>query len=47
MEHLYDLITVMMVDGRIDEKELFLCKSLAVKLGCSEEIRRFPGQGPH
>jgi uncharacterized tellurite resistance protein B-like protein len=37
MEHLYDLITVMMVDGRIDEKELFLCKSLAVKLGCSEE----------
>lgn len=37
MEHLYHLITVMMVDGRIDEKELFLCKSLGVKLGCSEE----------
>jgi uncharacterized tellurite resistance protein B-like protein len=37
MEHLYDLINVMMVDGHIDEKELFLCKSLAVKLGCSEE----------
>ena len=37
MEHLYDLINVMMVDGRIDEKELFLCKSLALKLGCSEE----------
>jgi uncharacterized tellurite resistance protein B-like protein len=37
MEHLYDLITVMMIDGRIDEKELFLCKSLAVKLGCREE----------
>lgn len=37
IEHLYDLITVMMVDGRIDEKELFLCKSLAVKLGCGED----------
>ena len=37
MEHLYDLITVMMVDGRIDEKELFLCKSLGVKLGCGED----------
>ena len=36
MEHLYDLITVMMVDGKIDEKELFLCKSLGVKLGCEE-----------
>jgi uncharacterized tellurite resistance protein B-like protein len=37
MELLYDLITVMLVDGRIDEKELFLCKSLGVKLGCGEE----------
>ena len=37
MEHLYDLITVMMVDGKIDEKELFLCKSLGVKLGCEED----------
>ncbi|MDM9630903.1 TerB family tellurite resistance protein [Robiginitalea aurantiaca] len=37
MEHLYDLISVMMVDGRIDEKELFLCKSLAMKLGCSDK----------
>ena len=37
IEHLYDLVTVMMVDGQIDEKELFLCKSLAVKLGCGEE----------
>ena len=36
MEHLYDLITVMLVDGQINEKELFLCKSLGVKLGCSE-----------
>jgi uncharacterized tellurite resistance protein B-like protein len=36
IEHLYDLVTVMMVDGRIDEKELFLCKSLGVKLGCEE-----------
>ena len=37
IEHLYDLISVMMVDGKIDEKELFLCKSLGVKLGCGEE----------
>ena len=37
MEHLYDLVTVMMVDGQIDENELNLCKSLAVKLGCDEE----------
>jgi len=37
VEHLYDLVSVMMVDGKIDEKELFLCKSLAVKLGCGEE----------
>ncbi|MDX1332029.1 MAG: hypothetical protein R3252_03285 [Robiginitalea sp.] len=37
MEHLYDLITVMMVDGKIDERELFLCKSLAIKLGCEED----------
>jgi uncharacterized tellurite resistance protein B-like protein len=36
LEHLYHLITVMMVDGQIDEKELYLCKSLGVKLGCSE-----------
>jgi len=36
IEHLYDLISVMMVDGKIDEKELFLCKSLGVKLGCEE-----------
>ncbi len=37
MEHLYHLVTVMMVDGQIDEKELFLCKSLGVKLGCPED----------
>jgi uncharacterized tellurite resistance protein B-like protein len=37
LEHLYDLITVMLVDGKIDEKELFLCKSLGVKLGCGED----------
>lgn len=37
IEHLYDLITVMLVDGKIDEKELFLCKSLGVKLGCGED----------
>lgn len=37
MEHLYDLVTVMMVNRQIDERELFLCKSLAVKLGCGED----------
>jgi uncharacterized tellurite resistance protein B-like protein len=37
MEHLYHLITVMLVDGKIDQKELFLCKSLGVKLGCGED----------
>jgi uncharacterized tellurite resistance protein B-like protein len=37
MEHLYDLVTVMLVDGEIDERELFLCKSLGLKLGCGEE----------
>jgi len=38
MEHLYDLVTVMMVNAQIDEKELYLCKSLAVKLGCEEDL---------
>lgn len=38
MEHLYDLVTVMLIDGRIDERELILCKSLAARLGFKEEI---------
>ena len=37
MEHLYDLVTVMLVDGTIDERELVLCKSMAAKLGFKEE----------
>lgn len=37
LENLYDLITVMLVDGRTDERELFLCKSLGVKLGCDAD----------
>ena len=36
LEHLYHLVTVMLVDDKIDEKELFLCKSLAAKLGVGE-----------
>ena len=36
MEHLYDLVTVMLADGRIDEREVFLCQSLAGKMGCRE-----------
>lgn len=38
MEHLYDLVTVMLVDGRVDEREVFLCQSLAAKMGCREGI---------
>ncbi len=38
MEQLYDLVTVMLVDGKISEKELFLCKRLAVRLGWGEEV---------
>lgn len=37
MEQLYDLVTVMLVDGKINEKELFFCKRLAVRLGWGEE----------
>lgn len=35
--HLYDLISVMLVDGAIDERELTLCKHLAVRLGIAED----------
>ncbi len=38
IEHLYDLVTVMVVDGRIDEREVFLCESLAAKMGCREGV---------
>lgn len=37
LEHLYDLVVVMIVNGQIDERELFLCKSLGVKLGFGED----------
>lgn len=33
IQHLYDLVTVMLVDGSIDQRELALCKSFASKLG--------------
>ena len=38
MEHLYDLVAVMLADGRIDEREVFLCQSLAAKMGFREGI---------
>ncbi len=38
MEHLYDLVGVMLADGRIDEREVFLCQSLAAKMGFREGI---------
>ena len=38
IEHLYDLVTVMLVDDHIDKRELALCKSFAGKLGLEEEI---------
>lgn len=38
MEHLYDLVTVMLVDGRVDEREVFLCQSMAAKMGCREGV---------
>ncbi|MEJ2161798.1 MAG: hypothetical protein P8X60_00315 [Robiginitalea sp.] len=38
IEHLYDLVTVMLVDGHIDKRELDLCKSIAGKLGLQQEL---------
>lgn len=38
VEQLYDLITVMLVDGQIDPRELSMCKSFATKLGFDEAI---------
>ena len=39
LEHLYDLITVMLIDGQIDKRELSMCKSFAAKLEFEEPIR--------
>jgi uncharacterized tellurite resistance protein B-like protein len=36
IEHFYDLITVMLIDGQIDKRELSMCKTFAAKLGFEE-----------
>ena len=38
VEHLYHLIMVMLVDGRIDRQELSLCKGFATKLGFEDGV---------
>lgn len=38
IEHLYDLITIMLIDGQIDKRELSMCKSFAAKLGFEDSV---------
>ncbi|MCS7035700.1 MAG: hypothetical protein RMJ33_05225 [Saprospiraceae bacterium] len=38
IEHLYDMVMVMMVDGEINEGEMAFCKVVAMELGFSHEI---------
>jgi hypothetical protein len=37
-EKLYDIITVIAADGILDEKEMFICENLAVKMGFSNIV---------
>lgn len=37
-DQMYDLVTVMLVDGRIDDREMQLCKVFAMKLGFNPAI---------
>jgi uncharacterized tellurite resistance protein B-like protein len=37
-DQLYDLVTVMLVDGEIDNRELTLCKTFAMRLGFRTQI---------
>lgn len=37
-DHLYQLVSMMMVDGKVHEKELEICKNFAVKLGLRPEF---------
>lgn len=37
-DHLYQLVSMMMVDGKVHEKELEICKAFAVKLGLRPEF---------
>lgn len=38
IEQLYDMVAVMMVDGKIDSREVDYCKSIAIKLGFMPEV---------
>jgi uncharacterized tellurite resistance protein B-like protein len=38
IEQLYDMVAVMMVDGKIDSREVNYCKSIAIKLGFMPEV---------
>ncbi|MEP2688861.1 hypothetical protein [Maribacter dokdonensis] len=37
-DQMYDLVTVMLIDGRIDDREMQLCKVFAMKLGFKPAI---------
>jgi len=37
-DQLYDLVTVMMVDGEIDPREMRLCKTIAMRFGFNPQI---------
>lgn len=37
-DQLYDLVTVMLVDGEIDDREMTLCKTFALRLGFNPKI---------
>lgn len=38
IEQLYDMVMVMMVDGKLHENEIGLCKLTAIKLGFKQDI---------
>lgn len=38
IEQLYEMVAVMMVDGKIDSREVDYCKSIAIKLGFMPEV---------
>ena len=37
-DQMYDLVTVMLIDGKIDEREMELCKIFAMRLGFKPAI---------
>ena len=38
IEELYDLILLMMIDGELDENEIFFCRMIALRLGFSYQV---------